>query len=370
MMGERAEKGLDLSQYALPRPDFGLFPEREIVLGCMLRATGLAAVFAHRHIQAFTGGSPEIVDLSGEERKRRSIILDTGADRAFRLGLEKAPFQSYGVAAEGAKEAHPDKLGLAMPLAVGRFGIGVLRLAFVVDVVEGTTRAVHGRPEAVSVVGLSTYGGITPIPINPETGQEANYARKLFAPKEFRGVLSLEIPTRNNLMAIMRVARIRADAITVAVMDRKCNAGIISEASELGVKVELISSGDLLWGLRAMISDPEHPIIMLGRGGAPEGLITAIAARALGATGQLRIIEEEKDIEKEYTSRIWTPGMLIPGAPEHSMVIFSAITLNTHFDLPAVRPTGQPNQYEVANVVIDSEGVHIGKIELEFPESL
>lgn len=371
MMGERrAENGPDLLRYALPRPDFELFPERKAVLAHLIRATGLAAVSAHRHIQIFTGGKPEKTDLPREEKDRRVIILDTGADTAFRLGLEEAPFQSYGVAAEGAKEAHPDKLGLAMPLAVGRFGTGLLRLAFAVDVVEGTTNAAHNRHNAVSIVGLSTHNGITPIPINPRTGKEANYVCKLFAPREFRDSLSLEIPTRNNLMAMMRVAQIRADAITVAVMDRKCNAGIISEARELGARVELISSGDLLWGLRAMIPEPEHPIIMLGRGGAPEGLITAIAARALGATGQLRVIEEEADVLAEYTSRIWTPDMLIPGAPEHSMVIFAAITPNTHFDLPAVRPTGQPNQYEVANVVIDSEGVHIGEIELEFPESL
>ncbi|MBI1919331.1 fructose-bisphosphatase class II [Candidatus Microgenomates bacterium] len=370
MTGEGRTNNPDLSRYALIRPDIELFPEREIVLPHMLRVIGWTAISAHRLIEEFTGGRPEDGDLSKEEKDRRVIRIDTEADRVFRWGLGRVPFQSHVIAGEGAKEAAADHLGTAMPVTLGMVGTGGQRLDLVHDVVEGTTNAAHNRPNAVSIIGVSTHGGIVRIPTNPRTGREANYVCKLFAPKEFRDALSLEIPTRYNLRAMMKHAGIEAGAITVAVMDRKCNATIIREAEEFGAKVERISSGDLLQGLKAMLSEPEHPIIMLGRGGAPEGVITAVAARALDATGQLRVIEEERDMEAEYTTRIWTPEMSVPGAPEQSSVMFTAITRNDHFNLPAVRPTGQPNHYEVVSLVIDPTGVHQLTTVLDYPECL
>ncbi len=350
-------------------PDYESFPKIEIVVTQIIRATQAAAISAATNIATFTGDKPEVTDLEKAEKDRRTKIIDTDANSAFLAVLHKAPVQFHGIDAEGAKEAAPDKLGEAMPLAVGVFGNGDEKATFVVDVVEGTTAAAHGRANAISIVGVSTHGGITKIPALRD-GRDATYFRKLFAPAAFKDDLSLEESAQANLRAIMRSAQIRAEAITVAVMKRTCNATIIREAQELGAKVQLVSAGDLAWCLRALASDPEHPIIMLGRGGAEEGSIAAVAARALGATGQLRVIEEREDIEVVDITPIWTADEFVPGVREHSMVIFSAITESTHFGLRAVNPHNEiPYHYIVESVIVSSTGFRKESSAVLFPQA-
>lgn len=169
----------------------------------------------------------------------------------------------------------------------------------------------------------------------------------------------IEKSTRENLEAVIKTAQIPPENITVAVMKRNCNATIINQAQKIGAKVELVTAGDLSWCLRAISSDPKNPIIMLGRGGAQEGSIAAVAARALGATGQLRQMEEEKDIEVEDHGQIWTADEFVPGSPKHSAVVFSAITINDHFNMSAVEVNPRlSDSYLVDTMVINSTGFH------------
>lgn len=348
-------------------PDFKSFPEKEEIIKWMKSATGSAAVSAHLSIQKFTGGKPEKENLPKEEKKRREKIIDTDADEFFKSVLNRAPIEFHGIDAEGAKEAHPDKLGEAMPLAVGKFGKGTNKASFVADVVENTTAATHGRPDAISIAGVSTYRGITEIPFIKSTGQKANYFRKLYAAGDFRDVLSLDMSAKENLKAMMRFAKIPAKNIKVAVMDRACNETIIRQAKEIGTSVHLINQGDLAWCLKAMASNPEHPTIMMGRGGAPEGSISAIGARALGATCQMRVVENEENVEMVDSSLIWTADDFVSGDRDHSMVIFSAITQNTHFNLNTIKSVkDKPKYYLAETVVVDSSGFHSEKTTIDY----
>lgn len=153
-------------------PDLVSFPKKDIAIFHMQRATGMAAISASLNIAEFTGGATEETNLEKEEKNRRVIKIDTDADTAFQQDLNYASVQFFGIDAEGGKEKAPDKLGVAMPLAIGRFGQGDKKVSFVVDVVEGTTAAAHGKPNAISIVGLSDFGGITKIP-NLTSGEEA-----------------------------------------------------------------------------------------------------------------------------------------------------------------------------------------------------
>ncbi|MEK7185837.1 MAG: fructose-bisphosphatase class II [Patescibacteria group bacterium] len=367
--GSRGDHSTRLVRAPL-NPEFDLFPDKDLVISHTVKTVNLAAVAAHIEIQDLTGGIPEAIDLPEEEKKRREKIIDKSAFRGFMLAVGKTPYRDDYEAGEGENEADPDKLGEAMPFPVGIHGSGLHIVSKVTDMVENTRRATHNRPDAVSVVGATTHHGLMEIPMVGGTGKRVTYFRKLFAPEMFKDVLSLDKSTRENIETIIKVGQARAENIHLVVMDRKCNDQIIQEAQDLGVvNIERIESGDLLWGLRAMMSDPENPIVMMGRGGAPEGAITMIAARALGATGQVRAIEDKADVVMIDKTPIWTPEQFVPGAPDQSMVIFSAITPNTHFGLDAVEPVGdRPNLYLVENVVIDSSGLHIiRKTPTEYP---
>ena len=119
-----------------------------------------------------------------------------------------------------------------------------------------------------------------------------------------------------------------------------------------------------MWCLEAVSSDnrdPKRPILMMGRGGAEEGSIAAVAAHAVGATGQLRLVyreDETADLEVVKRGQVWNADEFVTGKREHSMVIFSAITKNLPFDMPGVYEDPQhPGLYVVTSMIMDSEGI-------------
>lgn len=98
-----------------------------------------------------------------------------------------------------------------------------------------------------------------------------------------------------------------------------------------------------------------------------------VAAKVLDATGQVRLIEDERNVPGIIDrSPIWTPDEFVPGSKDQSGFIFSAITQNTHYDLDPVQPVkGKPNLYIVHNVLIDADGFHPAeKTRVEFPLAL
>ncbi len=320
----------------------------------MAQALQKAALAAAQHVRDFTNGKQEKKPLPLEIKNQRVKKIDISADDAFRKTLNKAPVEFHGIDAEGGKEAHPDKLGEAMPLSIGIFGKGKTKASFVLDVVEGTTAAAHNHPNAISIAGISKYNSIIKVPENPKTGKTHIYYRKLFAPSAFRSTISIEKSPEENLKKIMKVAKIPASQITVTAMNRQANSSIIQAAQKLGTQLILIEAGDLLWGLKALLSDPEKPIIAMGRGGAEEGAITQIAAHALHATGQLQAMEHEENRETVDKTVIWETDDYVKAERNMSSVIFSAITLNTLFDLNKT----ELNSSRAESVCIDYQGLH------------
>jgi fructose-1,6-bisphosphatase II len=77
--------------------------------------------------------------------------------------------------------------------------------------------------------------------------------------------------------------------ITVAVQDRPRNQYAIEEARAAGARVRIFSDGDVAMALMAMMDEHSRIDMLAGIGGAPEGVIAACAARALGAAMECRL---------------------------------------------------------------------------------
>jgi fructose-1,6-bisphosphatase II / sedoheptulose-1,7-bisphosphatase len=86
--------------------------------------------------------------------------------------------------------------------------------------------------------------------------------------------------------------------ITACIMDRPRHKYIIEELNKLGVKVKLITDGDVLGAL--YVSDPKYNVdIFLGIGGGPEGVLAAAALDAYDCDFQGRFIfDNDKDINE------------------------------------------------------------------------
>lgn len=156
-----------------------------------------------------------------------------------------------------------------------RVGNGNLPLVDVaVDPVEGTTLLALGRPNAISVIALAERGSMWhPGP--------AFYMEKIVVERAARDVIDLTQPPAVNLHRIANALGRPVQELTIFVLDRPRHANLIREIRSTGARISLQTDGDVAGAL--MAATPGSGIdVLMGIGGAPEGVITAAAVKALG----------------------------------------------------------------------------------------
>jgi fructose-1,6-bisphosphatase II len=77
--------------------------------------------------------------------------------------------------------------------------------------------------------------------------------------------------------------------ITVALLERERNEGKVQSLREIGARVRLFGDGDIANGLIAALDERSRVDILMGIGGATEGVVTACAVKALGGDMQGRL---------------------------------------------------------------------------------
>ncbi len=304
------------------------------------RATELTAISVLKLIKdkSFTSGDL----LTEEESKAREILIDqTGAD-AMRTALYDIPFVLEIVGSEGRKHIH--QYGEALPTLEGTLGKGELKLDCVNDVVEGSKAAKLNIPGAVSVIAVSSHHGLMPTP------DDSDYMDKLFGPPELKDKISIDKSFEENMVEVMGVFKIEPKKINLVVMDRDRNAHFINAAQKFGVNLILIKAGDFLPSILACISPKKHKKgvhLVMGIGGFEEGVLAAVAAKALDAVGEGRPWSPDKKAKVNK----WTIDDLVPGKIKDCLVSITAITgKDIWFSLPSL-----------STLTVDKSGVKIIK---------
>jgi fructose-1,6-bisphosphatase II len=134
-----------------------------------------------------------------------------------------------------------------------------------------------------------------------------------------RGAIDLTRSPTENLRAVAeRTNRYVAD-LAVVVLDRPRHEALIREVREAGARVRLIEDGDVAGAIATCFEESGVDVLM-GTGGAPEGVIAAAAIRSVGGDMQGRLKprnQEEveraarmgiKDIHKVYTAEELAKG--------------------------------------------------------------
>lgn len=199
--------------------------------------------------------------------------VDGAAVAAMRAALAEVPVDGRVVVGEGEKDAAP-------MLHLGeRFGTGAGPAVDVaVDPVDGTSLAAAGLPGAMAVMAVAPRG--TLLDIGP-----AHYMAKLVS--RVPG-LRLDAPLAETIARIAAERGVDAADVRVAVQERPRNAVQVREARAAGASVELFAHGDVERCLRAAREGGDLDLVV-GIGGAPEGVLTAAAVRALGGWMQARL---------------------------------------------------------------------------------
>lgn len=305
------------------------------------RATELTAVSVWRLIKE-QGFTPEDL-LTEEESKTREILIDQAGVDAMYTSLTDIPFILEVVGSEGRKHIH--QYGEALPTLMGTFGSGTRELDMVNDVVEGSKAAKLNSPGAVSVIAVSTRKGLMSTPEN------IDYMDKLFGPPQLKGKISLDRPTKENLAEVINTFGCKPSEINVVTMDRDRNAHLINVCQKFGVNLILVKAGDFLPSILSCMSPKQHQKgihLVMGIGGFEEGVMAAVAAKALGAVGEGKGWSPDPEIARQY-KKVWDLDDLAAGRKEDCLVSISAITGHDKwFDLPSL-----------ATLTVETSGVKI-----------
>lgn len=282
-------------------------------------------------LDATRAAAAAVVDLVGGGDGMR---IDGVAVDALRRALEPLVVDGMVVVGEGEKDQAP-------MLFVGeRFGTGTgPSIDLAVDPVDGTKLAASGRPDSVAVIAVAPRGAM--FDIGP-----AYYLEKLVTAASGKG-LSLLDPVSVTLGRLSdRLGRPLAE-LRVAVQERPRNEPYAQAVVAAGARLVSFTDGDVALSLRAAAPDGDLDLL-LGIGGAPEGILTAAAVRALGGWMTARFAPQSAD----ERSRLLSVGTEL----DRELQLGELCRDDAWLLLSAVTSTALAAGHELAGVRLDADG--------------
>ncbi len=164
-----------------------------------------------------------------------------------------------------------------------------IKVDIAVDPLDGTNLIANGRPNAISVVAIAPEGCLLHAP--------DMYMEKLAVSSKARGVADINAPVEDNLKNIARALNKDISDLTVTMLDRPRHQAIIEKVRNLGARIKLFSEGDVAAAIAVAFEHTGIDVLM-GIGGAPEGVIAAAAMKCLQADFQGRLVpytDEERE---------------------------------------------------------------------------
>jgi fructose-1,6-bisphosphatase II len=158
------------------------------------------------------------------------------------------------------------------------------QLDVVVDPIDGRRMLAQGRSGAVAVAAVAPRGTLwSPAP--------ALYLEKLVVNRMVATALvpeCLDAPAAWTLALVARAKQKQIRDLVVFVLDRPRHTDLIEEIRAAGARVMLRGDGDIAG---AVLAASPHGIVdvLMGIGGAPEGVIAACAVKALGGAMLVRL---------------------------------------------------------------------------------
>jgi len=246
--------------------------DRSLVLDAV-RVTEIAAIAAWKLVGR------------GDEKAADQAAVD-----AMRTALNELNVDGEIVIGEGERDEAPM---LYIGEKVGKGGKHKIDIAL--DPLEGTTLTAKAMANALAVMAWAPKGTMLNAP--------DTYMDKIACgPGYPAGVIDLDKSPSENVRSLAKAKGVKADEITVCVLDRPRHAEIIADLREVGARVYLITDGDVAGVMNT--ADPSTGVdLYVGSGGAPEGVLACAALKCVGGQFQGRLVFRNAD-EKARAARV------------------------------------------------------------------
>jgi fructose-1,6-bisphosphatase II len=153
------------------------------------------------------------------------------------------------------------------------------------DPLESIDSVANGHANAIAVIAVADKDGFFDSP--------APYMNKIAVGPEAVGRIDINASPLENLVNIADAKRKYVEDLTVCILDRERHLDLIEKVRGTGARIQLIEDGDVSAAIAAAMPGSGIDVLM-GVGGASEGVLSAAALKCVGGDfqGQLVVIDE------------------------------------------------------------------------------
>ncbi len=201
-----------------------------------------------------------------------NVAADQAAVEAMRSAFNAVQFKGRVVIGEGERDEAPM---LFIGEEVGAADLP--RVDIAVDPLEGTTIVATGGNNALAVIAIADEGGFLHAP--------DTYMQKLAVGPKAKGSIDITASPTENLRRIAKALKVYVEDLCVVILERPRHQDLIRECRAAGARIKLIGDGDVAAAI-ATAKEGTDVNVLMGTGGAPEGVLAAAALKCLGGDFQ------------------------------------------------------------------------------------
>ncbi|MDZ4082243.1 MAG: class II fructose-bisphosphatase [Bdellovibrionales bacterium] len=216
---------------------------------------------------------------------------DQAAVDAMRRAFNSVRIAGTVVIGEGERDEAPM---LYIGEKVGFEGPDAPEVDIALDPLEGTTICAQGGVGATSVIAVAERGCFLHAP--------DTYMDKIACGPGARGQIDIEAPPEVNIRNVAKALGKDVSDMTVVILNRPRHEALINTVRKTGVRIQLIGDGDVSAAVATGNLDSGIDLL-LGVGGAPEGVISAAALTCMGGDFQGRL-KFRSDDERKRADRM------------------------------------------------------------------
>lgn len=214
----------------------------------------------------------------------KKVEADQAATNAMRKMFDSVNMDGVVVIGEGEMDEAPmlyigEWLGRGKPYP---------KVDVAVDPLEGTNLVAKGYGNAITVIAVADRGNLLHAP--------DMYMDKIAVGPRAKGKIHIDDPLEKTLKIVAEANNKNVSDLTVMILERERHKEKIEEVRRVGARVKLFTDGDVAAAIATAL-DETGIDLFIGSGGAPEGVIAAVAMKCLGGDMQGRLLPQS---EEEY----------------------------------------------------------------------
>ena len=220
-------------------------------------------------------------------------VVEAAALRSGRLLGRGQKDEADGLAVDAMRQAF-DSVRISGTVVIGEgeideapmlyigehVGAGGPEVDIAVDPIEGTNLIAKGQNGAIAVMAIAEKGGLLHAP--------DMYMEKICVGPRGAGAIDITKSFTENIQNVAAKMGRKVDEINLVMLDRERHYGLMKEARDLGARIMLISDGDVNPAMECCIEGSGVHMVV-GTGGAPEGVLAAAALKCAGGDMQARL---------------------------------------------------------------------------------